>query len=66
MRTEHMLPVLDRFDRAGFVSIDLMGAIQFEVCVRYLKEDPWERVRAVHRLAPRTPFRSLIRSRNLI
>ena len=37
MRTEHMLPVLDRFDRAGFVSIDLMGAIQFEVCVRYLK-----------------------------
>jgi len=66
MRTEHMLPVLDRFDRAGFVSIDLMGAIQFEVCVRYLKEDPWERVRAVHRLAPNTPFRSLIRSRNLI
>ena len=66
MRTEHMLPVLDRFDRAGFVSIDLMGAIQFEVCVRYLKEDPWERVREVHRRAPKTPFRSLIRSRNLI
>ena len=66
MRTEHMLPVLDRFERAGFASVDLMGAVQFEVCVRYLMEDPWERVRLVHRVAPSIPFRSLIRSRNLI
>ena len=66
MRTAHMLPVLDRFDRAGFDSVDLMGAIQFDVCVRYLREDPWERVRLVHRGAPHTRFRSLIRSRNLI
>ncbi|HVO87177.1 MAG TPA: pyruvate carboxylase subunit B [Casimicrobiaceae bacterium] len=66
MRTEHMLPVLDRFDRAGFDQVDLMGAIQFEVCVRYLKEDPWERVRLVHQGAPHARFRSLIRSRNLI
>jgi oxaloacetate decarboxylase alpha subunit len=66
MRTGHMLPVLDRFDRAGFEQVDLMGAIQFDVCVRYLKEDPWERVRLAHRGAPRTRFRSLIRSKNII
>ena len=66
MRTAHILPVLDRFDRAGFDSVDLMGAIQFDVCVRYLREDPWERVRLAHRGAPHTRFRSLIRSRNLI
>jgi oxaloacetate decarboxylase alpha subunit len=66
MRTAHMLPVLDRFDRAGFEQVDLMGAIQFDVCVRYLKEDPWERVRLAHRGAPHTRFRSLIRSKNII
>lgn len=65
MRTEHMVPVLSKFDRAGFESVDLMGAIQFDVAVRYLKEDPWERVRRVHAGAPNTKFRALIRSRNL-
>ncbi len=66
MRTAHMLPVLDKFDRVGFESVDLMGTIQFDVCVRYLKEDPWERVRRVHEGAPNTRFRSLIRSRNIV
>jgi oxaloacetate decarboxylase alpha subunit len=66
MRTAHMLPVLDKFDRAGFESVDLMGTIQFDVCVRYLKENPWERVRRVHAGAPNTRFRSLIRSKNIV
>lgn len=66
MRTAHMLPVLDKFDRVGYESIDLMGAIQFDVAVRYLKEDPWERVRLVHRGAPHSRFRALIRSRNIL
>lgn len=66
MRTAHMLPVLEKFDRCGFESVDLMGTIQFDVCVRYLKEDPWERVRLVHKGAPHTRFRSLIRSKNIV
>ena len=66
MTTAHMLPILERMDRIGFTSIDLMGAIQFDVCVRYLKEDPWERVRRVHRQAPNTLFRALIRSKNIL
>jgi oxaloacetate decarboxylase (Na+ extruding) subunit alpha len=66
MTTAHMLPVLERMGRTGFTSIDLMGAIQFDVCVRYLKEDPWERVRLAHRTAPNARFRTLIRSKNII
>jgi oxaloacetate decarboxylase alpha subunit len=66
MTTAHMLPVIERMDRSGFSSIDLMGAIQFDVSVRYLKENPWERVRRVHELATRTPFRALIRSKCLL
>lgn len=40
--------------------MDLMGSVQFDVCVRFLHEDPWERVRLVHQGAPRKRFRSLI------
>lgn len=65
MRTEHMLPILPLVDETGFESVDLMGTVQFDVAVRYLKEDPWERVRQVHRAAPNTRFRSLIRSKSI-
>jgi len=66
MTTAHMLPVAERMDRAGFAQIDLAGAIQFDVCIRYLKENPWERVRLMRERVRRTPLRSLIRSKNLI
>ncbi|GAA1686625.1 hypothetical protein [Microbacterium lacus] len=65
MRTEHIASMAADFDGAGFEHVDLVAPIQFDVAVRYLKEDPWERVRIAHRLAPRTRFRALIRSRNL-
>ncbi len=66
MTTAHMLPVAGKLDRAGFDQIDLAGTIQFDVAVRYLKEDPWERVRMVRELVRETPLRSLVRSRNLV
>ncbi|MEQ8515235.1 MAG: hypothetical protein RIC38_06485, partial [Chromatocurvus sp.] len=65
MRTEHILPVLPLVDEAGFESVDLMGTVQFDVAVRFLQEDPWERVRLVHQGAPHTKFRSLIRSKSI-
>lgn len=65
MRTEHMLPILPSIDQAGFENVDLMGTVQFDVAVRYLQEDPWERVRLVHEGAPNTRFRSLIRSKSI-
>jgi oxaloacetate decarboxylase alpha subunit len=66
MTTAHMLPVAATLDRAGFDQIDLAGTIQFDVAVRYLREDPWERVRMVRELVRDTPLRSLVRSRNLV
>ena len=65
MRTDHMLPILPLMDQVGYESVDLMGTVQFDVCVRYLHEDPWERVRRVHQAAPHTRFRSLIRSKSI-
>lgn len=66
MRTAHMLPVAERMDRIGFSQIDLAGTIQFDVCVRYLKEDPWERVRLMRTRCQETPLRALVRSKNII
>ncbi|MGY5319937.1 pyruvate carboxylase subunit B [Neomicrococcus lactis] len=65
MRTDHMLSMIDDFNGAGFEQVDLMAPIQFDVSVRYLKEDPWERVRQISRRLPNSKVRALIRSRNL-
>jgi oxaloacetate decarboxylase (Na+ extruding) subunit alpha len=66
MTTAHMLPIAERMDRAGFQRIDLAGTIQFDVCIRYLKENPWERVRLMRRCITRTPLSSFTRSKNLV
>lgn len=66
MSTSHMLPVAERMDDTGFEQIDLAGAIQFDVAVRYLKEDPWERVRLMRERVTRTPLRALIRSKSIV
>ncbi|MEV7606745.1 pyruvate carboxylase subunit B [Paenarthrobacter sp. NPDC089322] len=65
MRTEHIISMAKDFDEAGFDQVDLVAPIQFDVAVRYLKEDPWERVRLAHQHAPNTTFRALIRSKNI-
>jgi oxaloacetate decarboxylase alpha subunit len=66
MTTPMMLPVAESFDRIGYAQVDLMGMIQFDVCVRYLKEDPWERIRLMRRRVRNTPLRAIIRSRGLL
>ncbi len=66
MTTAHMLPIAEQMDRAGFQRIDLAGTIQFDVCIRYLKEDPWERVRLMRQRITRTPLSSFTRSKNLV
>ncbi len=65
MRTEHMLGIAETMNSAGFHHIDMMAPIQFDVSVRYLKEDPWVRVRDLHKASPETKFRALIRSKNI-
>ena len=66
MTTAMMLPAVERMDAIGFHAMDFMGMIQFDVCVRYLKEDPWERIRQVRRRMPRTPLKAAIRSMSLV
>jgi oxaloacetate decarboxylase (Na+ extruding) subunit alpha len=66
MTTAHMLPIAEIMDRIGFQRIDLIAAIQFDVCVRFLREDPWERVRMMRKLIANTPLSSFTRSRNLV
>lgn len=65
MRTAHIVSMAEDFANAGFSQVDLMAPIQFDVAVRYLKEDPWERVRLAHKHAPNTKFRALVRSKNI-
>ena len=65
MTTDHMMSIIDDLSHAGFEHVDLVAPIQFDVPVRYLKEDPWERVRKIHEAAPHMKFRAMIRSKNL-
>ncbi|MFT5176160.1 MAG: oxaloacetate decarboxylase alpha subunit [Gammaproteobacteria bacterium] len=62
MSTPMMEPIIERIDRIGFEAIELMGAVHFDACVRYLKEDPWQRVR-LFRARTSTPLQALLRSR---
>lgn len=66
MTTAMMLPVAEQMDRAGFEAIDLMSAIQFDVCVRYLREDPWQRLRLMRQKVTRTRMQSAMRSKSLL
>jgi oxaloacetate decarboxylase (Na+ extruding) subunit alpha len=66
MTTAHMLPVAELMDRIGFQRIEAIAAIQFDVCVRFLKEDPWQRVRLLRERIRHTPLSSFLRSKNLV
>jgi oxaloacetate decarboxylase alpha subunit len=66
MTTAQMLGVADDLDRAGYAIIDLSAAVNFDTCVRYLKEDPWERLRLMRQRVTRTPLNAWVRSRNFI
>ncbi len=66
MRTRHMLPAAERLDAIGYRSLEVWGGATFDVCLRYLHEDPWERLRALKRAMPRTPLQMLLRGQNLV
>ncbi|HUI38650.1 MAG TPA: pyruvate carboxylase subunit B [Thermoplasmata archaeon] len=66
MRTRHMLPAAERLDAIGYRSLEVWGGATFDVCLRYLHEDPWERLRALKKAMPRTPLQMLLRGQNLV
>lgn len=66
VRTEDMIPVLEMMDSVGFVCIEVWGGATFDVCLRYLQEDPWDRLREFKKRMPNTPLRMLLRGQNLV
>ena len=66
MRTEDMLPICDKLDRVGYWSLEVWGGATFDACVRFLKEDPWERLRKLRAALPNTRLQMLLRGQNLL
>ncbi len=66
MRTEDMLPICHKLDQVGFWSLEAWGGATFDACVRFLKEDPWERLRKLRRALPNTRINMLLRGQNLL
>ncbi|MDP2139474.1 MAG: sodium-extruding oxaloacetate decarboxylase subunit alpha [Gammaproteobacteria bacterium] len=66
LRTDDMLPIADKLDRVGFWSVESWGGATFDACIRYLGEDPWERIRRLKAAMPRTPQQMLLRGQNIL
>ncbi|HLD13536.1 MAG TPA: sodium-extruding oxaloacetate decarboxylase subunit alpha [Burkholderiales bacterium] len=66
MRTADMLPACAKLDSAGFWSLEAWGGATFDTCLRFLKEDPWERLRVLKQALPKTPIQMLLRGQNLL
>ena len=66
MRIEDMLPIAEKLDKVGFRSIESWGGATFDACIRYLGEDPWERIRRLKAAMPNTPQQMLFRGQNIL
>ena len=66
LRTEDMLPICNKLDRAGFWSLEVWGGATFDSCIRFLKEDPWHRLRQLRKALPNSRLQMLLRGQNLL
>ncbi|MCC9261085.1 2-oxoglutarate carboxylase large subunit [Methanobrevibacter woesei] len=66
MRTRDMVPIAEEMDKIGFHSVEAWGGATFDTCIRYLNEDPWERLRNLKSEFTRTPIQMLLRGQNLV
>ena len=66
LRLDDMLPIAEKLDRIGFWSLESWGGATFDACIRYLGEDPWERIRELKKAMPNTPQQMLLRGQNLL
>ena len=66
MRIDDMLPIAGKLDKVGFWSIESWGGATFDACIRYLGEDPWERIRRLKAAMPNTPQQMLFRGQNIL
>jgi oxaloacetate decarboxylase alpha subunit len=66
VRIEDMLPIAEKLDKVGFWSLETWGGATFDACIRYLGEDPWERLRQLKAAMPNTPMQMLLRGQNAL
>src|SRR5438034_4497775 len=61
-----ILAICEKLDRIGYWSVEVWGRATFDACIRYLGEDPWERLRLIHKAMPKTPLQMLFRGQNIL
>lgn len=66
MRTRDMIPIAEEMDKVGYFSVEAWGGATFDTCIRYLNEDPWERLRQLKSEFKNTPIQMLLRGQNLV
>jgi oxaloacetate decarboxylase alpha subunit len=66
MTTAEMLPIMDKLDKVGYYSLECWGGATFDSCLRFLNEDPWERLRQLRKAAPNTKLQMLFRGQNIL
>ena len=66
LRTDEMLPIVEKMDKVGFYSMEVWGGATFDSSIRFLNEDPWERLREIRKRVSRTKLQMLLRGQNLL
>jgi oxaloacetate decarboxylase alpha subunit len=66
MRTKDMLDIIELIDNVGYYSLEMWGGATFDVCLRFLRENPWERLREIKKHATHTPLQMLLRGQNIV
>ena len=66
LRIDDMLPIAEKLDQVGFWSLESWGGATFDSCIRFLGEDPWERIRELKKVMPNTPQQMLFRGQNIL
>ena len=66
MKTDDMLAIAEKLDEVGYFSLEVWGGATFDTCLRYLDEDPWDRLRALKARIRKTPLQMLLRGQNLV
>ena len=66
MRTDDILGIAEKMDNAGFYSLECWGGATFDVCMRFLRENPWERLRQIRKVCKKTPLQMLLRGQNIL
>jgi pyruvate/oxaloacetate carboxyltransferase len=64
--TDDLLPLCEALDKCGFYAVEVWGGATFDVCLRYLREDPWERLRRIKAVMPRTKLQMLLRGQHIV